>query len=230
MQSLFKNKLIVLSLIFLILITNLSSVFAADTTVVNGTTYSYPDKVVEYLKTTDYYNNDYICLGFKWVYGSTQKYYVWFFKKTDTLKVHFYKRSDYNCWTLVTNEKFNGIHFEFDGSGNYLSKAEKKDYISTQTSFYSWFGSAVNATTIYIANGDVYNSNDTIFFQGPPPIVEEPTAEITQVLAEEAQKTQIAEQLKTMIAGFLKYLIVLVISLIAFWKGWQFLSTQLKKA
>ena len=43
-------------------------------------------------------------------------------------------------------------------------------------------------------------------------------------------KAEIMEQMKITVVGFLKYLIALVISLIAFWKGWQFLSTQLRKA
>lgn len=53
---------------------------------------------------------------------------------------------------------------------------------------------------------------------------------ITQVLLEATTQAKIMEQIKTMIAGFLKYLIALVISVIAFYKGWKFLSTQLKKS
>lgn len=53
---------------------------------------------------------------------------------------------------------------------------------------------------------------------------------ITQVLLEATTQAKIMEQIKTMIVGFLKYLIALVISVIAFYKGWKFLSTQLKKS
>ena len=38
------------------------------------------------------------------------------------------------------------------------------------------------------------------------------------------------KQIKTMIVGFLKYLIVFLVSVIAFYKGWKFLSTQLRKS
>lgn len=61
------------------------------------------------------------------------------------------------------------------------------------------------------------------FFPSPP-------QEITGVLVAETGKAQIMEQIKTMIVGFLKYLIVLVISVIAFYKGWKFLLTQLRKS
>lgn len=58
----------------------------------------------------------------------------------------------------------------------------------------------------------------------------QPPLEITETLVEATTKAQVMEQMKAMIVGFLKYLVALVISLLAFWKGWKFLSTQLKKA
>lgn len=69
------------------------------------------------------------------------------------------------------------------------------------------------------------NSGEVVdpFFPSPP-------QEITGVLVAETTKAQIMEQIKTMIVGFLKYLIVLVISVIAFYKGWKFLLTQLRKS
>lgn len=86
----------------------------------------------------------------------------------------------------------------------------------------------VNNCEIVSASKNIYKDNtfNEVFFQLTPP-VEIP--EITQTLVGEVTKAQIMEQIKTMIVGFLKYLIVLVISLIAFWKGWKFLSTQLRK-
>lgn len=79
-------------------------------------------------------------------------------------------------------------------------------------------------STFNTSNQDLTNIDDnTLFFQKAP-------QEMSRLLVEETAKVQIMEQLKIMIVGFLKYLIVLVISLIAFWKGWQFLSTQLRNA
>lgn len=70
---------------------------------------------------------------------------------------------------------------------------------------------------------DIYDTSGNVVFHAPP-------VGITQVLLEETTKAKIMGQIKTMIAGFLKYLIALVISVIAFYKGWKFLSTQLKKS
>lgn len=77
-------------------------------------------------------------------------------------------------------------------------------------------------TGVFYATTDIY-FNGELFFQVPPQT-------IMKTLVEETTRVQIMEQIKKMIVGFLKYLIVLVISLLAFWKGWQFLSTQLRKA
>lgn len=60
---------------------------------------------------------------------------------------------------------------------------------------------------------------DTLFFPLPQ-----------TVLGKEAMKAKILPQLKTMVIGYLKYLVALVVSLIAFWKGWQFLLKTFKKA
>lgn len=79
------------------------------------------------------------------------------------------------------------------------------------------------SSAFYYSDFDVLYSDGTVFFQ-------KPLLGITEALVVETNKAQIAEQLKKIITGFLKYLIALVISVIAFWKGWQFLLTQLKKA
>lgn len=82
-----------------------------------------------------------------------------------------------------------------------------------------------NVSDLYKTDGSLYaaaSDYDSFFHRAPQGI--------TRTLVEESARVQIADQLKTMTAGYLKYLIALVISVIAFWKGWQFLSTQLRKA
>lgn len=231
MKNVLKNKIIIISLIFLTLITSVSNVFAYTCTDDTGATYSYPDNVVEYIQETEYYNDNYICLGFYWASG---KYYVFFFEKTDDLKVSWGNKTDgtisFNMYHFRTNVNFNGAFYQFDSSGNYKGKNVLTNYTAMNTyNFKQWWGADTGNSKLFFANGDIYNHDGTLFFQAPPPIVEEQKAEITQILLEETQKVQIMQQMKTMIVGFLKYLIVLVVSLVAFWKGWQFLSMQLKK-
>ena len=93
------------------------------------------------------------------------------------------------------------------------------------TSFGNWYESYFvdGIESVVYSTFEVYNPDDKLVFQTPP-------VEITQVLLEETTKAGIMNQIKTMIVGFLKYLIALVVSVIAFYKGWKFLSTQLRKA
>lgn len=79
---------------------------------------------------------------------------------------------------------------------------------------------------IVYSNYDVYDKNDKLVFQAPPQV--NPT--LTEILVEETTQAQITQQIQTMILGFLKYLTLFVVSVIAFYKGWKFLSTQLRKA
>lgn len=106
--------------------------------------------------------------------------------------------------------------------------SDGNSYLICQIVENVWCNRAITDRTngnfsIYYSTLDIYNNSGNVVFHAPP-------VGITQVLLEETTKAKIMGQIKTMIAGFLKYLIALVISVIAFYKGWKFLSTQLKKS
>lgn len=150
-----------------------------------------------------------------------------------------------NYYMFVTFS-YNDVHeqeeFYIDNNGRLIATIEPYNfgiykYDGSNWSYDNWFGGRYNngATSYAI---DIFNNGEfvsstaniytdsscsEIFFQNPP-------LGITGTLVEETQKAEIAEQMKIMIVGFLKYLIVFVVSLIAFWKGWKFLSTQLRKS
>lgn len=86
-------------------------------------------------------------------------------------------------------------------------------------------GIGADTSTIKYANYDIKDSDGNVVFQVAPQV-----PEITKILVEQTTQAQIQEQMKKIITGFLKYLIVFVISVIAFWKGWKFLSKQFKTA
>lgn len=104
------------------------------------------------------------------------------------------------------------------GDGWYLVASNSPGKVSDVDSVDQDFGVLDFHCTVY---SDVNKSD--VFFQ-------KPLQGITQTLVAETEKAQIAEQIKAMIVGFLKYLIALVISVIAFYKGWKFLSMQLRKS
>ena len=77
-------------------------------------------------------------------------------------------------------------------------------------------------TTIAI-KGKIYNQDGTIFFPVPPQT-------LGIIMGTTFKTADMMGTMKIMITGFLKYLIVFVISVVAFWKGWQFLLKHFRKA
>lgn len=77
------------------------------------------------------------------------------------------------------------------------------------------------ASNLDIRNNKDFLGNDDLVFQESPTL---------STLRGINFRPMVWEIMKMTIAGFLKYLIVFLVSLIAFWKGWQFLLKQLRKA
>ena len=124
---------------------------------------------------------------------------------------------------VVVNNNSGAFTVYSISQGNFDFRNYTNKFSTTWTNINPEKNVSYAGCNILYSTSDLYNASGDIFFQ-------KTLLGITETLVAETNKAQITEQLKTMIAGFLKYLIVLVISVIAFWKGWQFLSTQLKKA
>ena len=196
------NKLLfILGIVFLYTFIFCSNVFAYDTTLSDNTVIQYPDKIVEYLQNTDYWNSNYTCVGVRHNYNGTY-YFVFFFEKTDGLIVKLgldYKNRLYFCSNKTTNiytYKFNS-DYSLNSIGSMYSKFD-------DDAEWSWFGSALSTNTYLCANGLVYIVNDKVsadyknfdfsdeqlVFPEPPPTVEEQVT-ITGI-------TQLAEIPQTM--------------------------------
>lgn len=230
MKNLFKNKLIILSLIFLILITNLSNVFAYTSTDTAGSNHSFSDKIVEYLKSDEYFNNNYTCLGFLW---NNSKYYVYCFEKIDGFVLSWGYGTDGSYSARInhfrTNIVTNVVEYQFDTSGNCTYKKGPYKFGPVDTSFCGQiWGTVIASDPLLLANGDIYDFNGNVFFQGPPPIVEEPTTETTQVLAGilDQEKEQVATLQEVL--QILPLIIVVVVSFLGLRKALKILVTFLK--
>jgi|GEM_PF-6738746 len=155
----------------------------------------------------------------------------------DSIVLYF---GDYPYWGVNISNNDVVIYNFKDSShiGDFNYRSEFKQYwikkgttdfrqpTSTYNSVWAVFSAKYAG---YEGTKCLYTSNDIKKFDGS--IFFRPTLlGITETLVAETEKAQIMEQIKTMITGFLKYLIVLVISVIAFYKGWKFLSTQLRKS
>ena len=129
-----------------------------------------------------------------------------------------------------------------NGSGRYLLKVKNNCTVHFDIDTFDaiefgnnmenqignpWDISYVN--DIVFSSFDIYHGTSIVFEKNIDFFHQTPQG-ITLTLVEETTKAQIMEQMRIMIVGFLKYLIAFVVSVVAFWKGWQFLSTQLKKA
>ena len=198
----------VLSIFLLVVLIFTSSVFAYSPS-------SWSDDVVSLINNT--YSN----------YSSEYKHFICFVNRSIEVVMFcwndddtFFVQGSLNgSPTLEASQATSFLCLKLDGNTLAVLSSE----VSFNKVGYHVYTSGDNITLH--TNTNVYNDYDktSIFFQLPP-------QGITETLVEETTKVQIAEQLKMMIVGFLKYLIVLVISVIAFWKGWKFLSTQLRKA
>lgn len=201
-----KNKIFSILCIFLLVITSLFTNVKAIEITSDDLTFNIPNGVYNYL-LGNYENGGYLLLVpksenavFK-ITGETNKAYgiMCYFDTSFTTVCPF------DSYYLPFG---NGTDFNSSSVSITKDVTTNRTFEKNKPFFYSSF--------------DVYNASGKIFFQ-------KPLLGITKTLVVETEKAQIAEQIKIMIAGFLKYLIALVISVIAFWKGWQFLSIQLRK-
>lgn len=204
-----KNKFIVISLIFMLLLsifTFNNNVYASN----EDNFYSMVQKGYKFIESKGYdpkkFTNYFILEN-----GATIIYLP------DDSGFYVYDWSGYMC----RGSNF----FVVDFNLNTFEPMDKEPWInmSNNPSDIARFNRVTHSTFNMKKGDDVVFEKNIDFFQLPPAV-------ITQVLLEETTKAKIMEQIKTMIAGFLKYLIALVISVIAFYKGWKFLSTQLKKS
>lgn len=209
-----KNKFIVIILIFMLLL----AIFT-----VNSYGYKYSsfedlssDEMKE--KVTDYY-----------LYLKDKDIDITLFKNffvartfcaflTDDTKINYYgydlQSTNINACVVVY---FNKDTLKPTGYTNNLDSHCTGAYGNQMEVCYS---SDVVYTTISLYGGT--SANVDFFYPAPQGI--------TGVLVEETTKAEIMKQIKTMIVGFLKYLMVFLVSVIAFYKGWKFLSTQLRKS
>lgn len=216
----YNNFLPILSVFLLVVFILTSSVFA--NTDFDDDMY-YPDGVTPNYHSSDagrFATNKVLLLD-----ESSQTYFILIYYSSETEATHdnqkLYLRASDNFILGTGCDHYQLLKF-VDTSWTYVDWSPHYDITGDSTTNLTRI---VSGCSIISTSSDIYtdSSCSEIFFQNPP-------QGITETLVEETERVQIAEQLKIMIVGFLKYLIVLVISLIAFWKGWKFLLTHLRKA
>lgn len=214
-----KNKFFSVTIVFLLIILTLTSnVFASDVTCPvceNTLNLIYPEGVSSFYPKDDgsgkHVNNMFLV-------KMENDYYIIVTCSYDN--VHNKEKLYINDNNLATKPScYMFAYFK------YNSSTSNWDYIGWNETMPSFIPNVIENATFLSTTSTIFDDSSctSIFFRQPP-------QGITLTLVEETTKTKITEQIKTMIVGFLKYLIVLVISVIAFYKGWKFLSTQLRKS
>lgn len=216
MKIIFNYKFfIIISLFILLLFTFSVGSFAATTDLVfsDGNTYSLPD-----------FSS----------YVSGYKHYSIFYGRNENvgIRVILVPYNDDYVYKLVKESSGKYSLKKFTPTGSY--SIGYNFYYLTGVNDSFWKSSKVSDDGGFYFNGGFYSGYSTVdikdgegnvVFQKPVLV-----PEITKTLVEQTTQAQITQQLQKMIVGFLKYLMVLVILVIAFWKGWQFLLMQFKKA
>ena len=215
MKNLLKNKIFIIIFSLFILCTLNSKVFASS------------EKSVEFNDNTYYYSLPEGCVNYIIAYDSDTSFLLFYTKDNEGV-FNYGIRGSYPSVQYYTDKSFSSTkkYYRTYTKTYPITQSDGRKFIDFANSNtlreYETFS---NCLGLVYSTVDVYDMNDSnkVVFQ-PAPV------EITQVLLEETTKAGIMNQIKTMIVGFLKYLIVLVVSVIAFYKGWKFLSTQLRKA
>lgn len=216
MKKILQNKLLIVFLIVFTLIgTICSSVYAGfvsgdilDITY-GDTNYSFEFVNRENTNNVSDYKYFLLCLT-----SSTSGYYRYNF---------FFSNSNDFVFTQVDNKDFftitseNGFYYSFNNFANYTSP-----YPIFATTMLSYQASITGTSSnIIYSNFDLKDNNGNVVFQGAP-------QGITQALVEQA--TQLGMKPLVGIKEIILVVIVTIVGLIAFWKAWQLLSKQLRKA
>lgn len=146
--------------------------------------------------------NDYNAIVIKST-NTSYKYYLMFYGKDTNLVL-----GGTNGLQLTTADSSKITFYFVKNDLSYQSYGS----ISLQDGCYT--------SNFYYSSADVLDSSGNVVFQGPT----------LTTLAEALEKANPVETFQTMMAGLVKYLILFLILLVAFWKGWQFLLKQLRHA
>lgn len=230
MKNLFKNKILFIFLIFLFLVTSFTNVFADSNSSFSG---YYNDILFDSDVITSSLPNGELSMNvnnYIVLYDTIDcKYFLWttYGGHYDTSNFYIIKSSE-NSLEINCDNAYTIYYFDPNSMSCCYGSGGASDWYYSTGNILGYYIFDLTRFDLVISNFNLYTSSDCLeinnsFFHLSP-------LGITGVLVETTMKAQVMEQMKIMIVGFLKYLIVFVISLIAFWKGWHFLSMQLKKA
>lgn len=162
------------------------------------------------------------------LYASMPYYFVC--RYSDTQVVMFYSDYPLQLYSALDYLNYNGVFayvvFNYNGTGLVRLTTGGNYFLQKPVSSYtvndlSWF-----SEDIFLSNHDIYDcSFNTTFFQ------QTPKAHLTKsVLIPILTVLQLREMTMKEIISLLPLVMLFLVSVIGFWKGWRFLWTLLKGA
>lgn len=125
--------------------------------------------------------------------------------------------SDFNSSDVSVCQQVSMFAFNYDPTNN-KEKVWKSGFSKDDLPVSGKFRIGGN-TSDYWTNCGIYYENGELVF--PIPVL---------TLGEVLEKNNPVKNFQTMMSGIIPYLLAFMIGLVAFWKGWQFLSKALHKA
>ena len=208
-----KNKILTITVIFILLsfIFINTNVFATETTntlIVDGHDMS---DIYNYFSPDDAF--------FIYIAPGTTSYF--FYKPTG---------NGYTSHVSLFSTKETATVLYCNSSWNYYGHVNFYSFdTSTERFKLAWEGDCngdhniSNMNIVYASKG-IYNADHETFFMNPP------APPVPTTLAGVLEATNPTQTFQTMIHGIIPYLIALVVGLVAFWKAWQLLLKELRKA
>ena len=152
-----------------------------------------------------------------------------------------YKSTDGNIYlacspdSIHPNATYTNNHICFSGTSGYSSgsswitkvyKINSDNSITFIADQQPGNSSDYKVSEVYYSDRDIYTQNKaSLFFLATP--IPDPIPETLAGVLEMSNPTQ---TFQTMMRGIIPYLIALVVGLVAFWKAWQLLLKELRKA
>lgn len=229
----FTNRLLLILSILLLCIFALStSVLGASNVEFTGTDI-YLNEKITYSIPKDIYDESFGKYEYNLAYSASYeasgtKYFMLVVYSSDN-PLYCGVSPDGAYWICYQGNVFSSnMYFEKSGNKYVYSKQYASTHFYEKLSFISMNG--FNPSCFVSSNHDIlkYDAENKeltneVVFQGAPQV-----PEITKALVE--QTTQLGMKPLEIIKVVLPIVIVIIVGLIAFWKAWQVLSKQLKKA
>lgn len=211
-----KNKIFIISFIFILL-----SFICFNNSVFADTADSSEKLIIDGYDMSDVYN----------YFSPDDAFYIFCYKDWVSYQIFKPDGNGYNSYnavykTKVDNNEDRTVIGSYNDKWEVCERYDVYAYNIKTNKFEYKYNGTLNGDThtgcinIKYSSKGIYNEDHKSFFFKTPPTL----------LAQKLEKVEMTQEITTTLVGLAKYLIPLLVSLLAFWKAWQILCYLLGKA